>query len=173
MEQQPAARLRKGEIAELVDDDEIDPHRPSAVRPWRSSFISISSLLARSTDPALTAEEAGELLRSIATDSVVALRDRALGVMVFTFTFARISAACGMNVANIFHQQRRLWVRLHKKGSKFHEMPCHHTPGGLPRRIHRAARLGEAARVPLFEAIKHRPYGRGQAELTGERLDRI
>jgi site-specific recombinase XerD len=34
------------------------------------------------------------------------------------------------------------------------------------------ARLGEAARVPLFQAIKHRPYGRGQAQLTGERLDR-
>ena len=27
------------------------------------------------------------------------------------FTFVRISAACGMNVADIFHQQRRLWVR--------------------------------------------------------------
>jgi hypothetical protein len=26
-------------------------------------------------------------------------------------------------VADIFHQQRRLWVRLHE----FHEMPCHHT----------------------------------------------
>src|SRR5262249_60844717 len=43
--------------------------------------------------------------------AVVGLRDRALiGVMVFTF--ARISAACGMNVADIFPQQRRLWVRL-------------------------------------------------------------
>jgi len=31
----------------------------------------------------------------------------------------------------------------------------------------------EAGRVPLFQAIKHRPYGRGPAELTGERLDRI
>jgi hypothetical protein len=43
------------------------------------------------------------------------------------FTFARVSAACGLNVADIFHQQRRLWVRLHEKGGKFHEMPCHHT----------------------------------------------
>ena len=77
----------------------------------------------------LTAEEAAELLRSIATDSVVGLRDRALiGVMVFTF--ARISAACGINVADIFHQQRRPWVRLHEKGGKFHEMPCHHTLEG-------------------------------------------
>jgi integrase/recombinase XerD len=70
----------------------------------------------------LTVEEVGKLLRSIETDSVVRLRDRALiGVMVFTFT--RTSAACGLNVADIFHPQRRLWVRLHEKGGKFHEMP--------------------------------------------------
>jgi hypothetical protein len=31
------------------------------------------------------------------------------------------------------------------------------------------ARLGEA---PIFQVIKHRPYGRGQAELTGERPPR-
>ena len=66
--------------------------------------------------PVLTAEETGELLRSIETESVVGLRDCALfGVMVFTF--ARISAACGMNVADIFHQ-RRLWERLHEKGGR-------------------------------------------------------
>jgi hypothetical protein len=34
-------------------------------------------------------------------------------------------------------------------------MPRSRTPGGFL----------------LFQAIKHRPYGRGQAELTGERLD--
>ena len=55
----------------------------------------------------LAAEEAGELLRSIESDTVTGLRDRALiGVMVFTF--ARVSAACGLNVTDIFHQQRRL-----------------------------------------------------------------
>jgi site-specific recombinase XerC len=85
--------------------------------------------LGKGKTPVLTAEEAGELLRSIETDNVVGLRDRTLiGVMVFTF--AHISAACGMNVADIFHQQRHLWVRLHEKGSKFHEMPCHHTLEG-------------------------------------------
>jgi len=85
--------------------------------------------LGKGKTPVLTAEEAGELLRSIENDTVIGLRDRALiGVMVFTS--ARISAACGLNVADIFHQQRRLWVRLHEKGGKFHEMPCHHTLEG-------------------------------------------
>src|SRR5262245_31483905 len=52
--------------------------------------------LGKGKTPVLTAEEAGELLRSIKTDDVLGLRDRALiGVMVFAF--ARVSAACGMN----------------------------------------------------------------------------
>src|SRR5262245_53983071 len=52
--------------------------------------------LGKGETPVLTAEEADDLLRSIDTGTVVGLRDRALiGVMVFTF--ARISAACGMN----------------------------------------------------------------------------
>jgi hypothetical protein len=59
--------------------------------------------------PVLTAEEAGELLRSIETDNVVGLRDRALiGVMVFTLPESPRPAG---NVGDIFHQCR-LWVRL-------------------------------------------------------------
>src|SRR5260370_30160226 len=53
------------------------------------------------------------------------LRDRALsGLLVFTF--ARIGAALGMTVADVYWQHRRLWVRLHEKGGKEHSMPCHH-----------------------------------------------
>jgi integrase len=104
--------------------------------------------------------------------TVVGLRDRArIGVMVFTF--ARISAACGLNVADIFRQQRRLWVRLHEKGGKFHEMPCHHTLEAYLTEYIERARLTEAGRAPLFQGIKYRPYGRGHAELNGERLHRI
>ena len=62
------------------------------------------------------------------------------GVMVFTF--ARVSAACCLNVGDIFHQQRRLWVRLHEKGRQAPRdaMPPH--ARGLPRRIHRAFPAG-------------------------------
>jgi integrase len=127
--------------------------------------------LGKGKTPVLTAEEAGELLRSIEPDSVLALRDRALiGVMVFTF--ARISAACGLNVTDNFHQQRRLWVRLHEKGGKFHKMPCHHTLDGYLAEYVERAGLAEAGRAPLFQAIKVRTYGRGEAVLNGERLHR-
>jgi integrase len=43
-----------------------------------------------------------------------------------TYSFARIGAALAMRVEDVFVQNRRLWVRLHEKGGKRHEMPCHH-----------------------------------------------
>ena len=89
--------------------------------------------------PVLTADEARELLDSIAiarntardgsaeTDepALIGLRDRALiGVMVYTF--ARVNAVLQMKVRDYFVQGRRGWVRLHEKGGKEHEVPCHH-----------------------------------------------
>jgi site-specific recombinase XerD len=72
----------------------------------------------------LSAEEARELVNSIDTRTTIGLRDRALiGLMVYTF--ARVSAAVSMRVEDVYTQARRTWVRLHEKGGKEHEMPCH------------------------------------------------
>ena len=40
--------------------------------------------------------------------------------------FARVGATVAMNVEDYYAQGRRLWVRLHEKGGKRHEMPAHH-----------------------------------------------
>jgi site-specific recombinase XerC len=89
--------------------------------------------------PVLTAEEARDLLDSIQTvgktaskdgaeagrPDLIGVRDRALiGVMVYTF--ARVGAVLQMKVKDYFVQGRRGWVRLHEKGGKEHEVPCHH-----------------------------------------------
>ena len=75
--------------------------------------------------PALAADETRMLLDSIDTTTLIGLRDRALiGLMVYTF--ARVGAALGMKVDDVYIQTRRTWVRLHEKGGKQHEMPCHH-----------------------------------------------
>src|SRR5262245_42752471 len=42
-------------------------------------------------------------------------------------------------------------------------MPCHHTLDGHLAEYMERARLAEAGRVPLFQAIKARPYGHGEA----------
>jgi len=75
--------------------------------------------------PVLAPEEARALINSIEVTTPVGLRDRAMiGLMVFSF--ARIGAALGMKVEDVFTQNRRLWVRLREKGGKAHAMPCHH-----------------------------------------------
>lgn len=75
--------------------------------------------------PVLSAEEARKLLDSIPSDSHAGLRDRAL-IALMVYTFARIGAALSMRVEDVYVQKRRTWVRLHEKGGKRHEMPCHH-----------------------------------------------
>jgi integrase len=79
----------------------------------------------------LSGAEARRILDTIADTTpaglpdLAGLRDRALiGLMVYSF--ARISAAVGMRVDDVYEQQSRLWVRLHEKGGKRHDMPCHH-----------------------------------------------
>ena len=79
----------------------------------------------RGKTPVLAPEEARRLLDAIDVATPIGLRDRALiGLMVYSF--ARIGAALAMHVEDVFVQDRRLWVRLHEKGGKRHEMPCHH-----------------------------------------------
>jgi site-specific recombinase XerC len=75
--------------------------------------------------PVLEADEARALLDSIDVSTPVGLRDRAL-IGLLIYTFARVSAAIGMTVADYYVQGRRSWVRLHEKGGKRHEMPAHH-----------------------------------------------
>ena len=75
--------------------------------------------------PVLAADEARALLDAIDTTTLIGLRDRAL-VALMVYTFARIGAALLMKREDVYIQGRRSWVRLHEKGGKQHEMPCHH-----------------------------------------------
>ena len=75
--------------------------------------------------PVLAPDEARALIDSIDTATHAGLRDRAL-IALMVYSFARIGAALGMKVGDVFTQNRRLWVRLREKGGKPHAMPCHH-----------------------------------------------
>ena len=106
--------------------------------------------------PVLTSEEARALLDAIDGTTLVGKRDRALiGLMVFTF--ARVGAALSMKVEDVYVQGRRLWVRLHEKGGKVHEMPCHHNLETYLH-AHMEAAGSEASRsLPLpYRARPHR-----------------
>lgn len=118
----------------------------------------------RGKTPVLSPEEARQLLDSIPTHTLIGKRDRAL-IGLMTYTFARIGAASGMEVRDVYLQNRRLWVRLHEKGGKQVELPCHHTLEGYLDDYIEAAGLKDAPRVPLFQTIR-----RGTTELSGAAL---
>ena len=124
--------------------------------------------------PVLAAEEARSLLDAIDTSTLIGLRDRALiGLMVYTF--ARVGAAIKMRVEDVYIQGRRTWVRLHEKGGKQHEMPCHHN---LEAWLHEyidgaqlagakgylfqsaAGRTGKLSETPMAQADVYRMVGR-------------
>jgi site-specific recombinase XerD len=110
--------------------------------------------------PVLAPSEARALLDSIDTARVVGLRDRALiGLMVYSF--ARIGAALGMAVEDVFTQNRRLWVRLREKGGKRHAMPCHHNLEEYLTGYLDGTDLRSDPKGPLFRTI-----GRGTGKLT-------
>ncbi len=110
--------------------------------------------------PVLDPAEARALLDSIDTAKVAGLRDRALiGLMVYSF--ARIGAALGMTVEDVFTQNRRLWVRLREKGGKRHAMPCHHNLEEYLTAYLDGAGLRGDPKAPLFRTI-----GRGTGQLT-------
>lgn len=88
------------------------------------------------------------------------LRDRAL-IALMVFSFARIGAALGIAVADVYTQNRRLWVRLREKGGKAHAMPCHHSLDEYLHAYVDGTGIGGGPRGPLFRTI-----GRGTGQLT-------
>ena len=74
-----------------------------------------------------------------------------IGLMVYSF--ARIGAALAMRVEDVFVQNRRLWVRLHEKGGKRHEMPCHHNLEHYLAEYLDGCDLREDRKGPLFRTI--------------------
>jgi len=106
----------------------------------------------RGKTPVLAPDEARRLLDSIDVTTHAGLRDRALiGLMVYSF--ARIGAALSMRVEDVFVQNRRLWVRLHEKGGKRHEMPCHHNLEHYLVEYIDGCGLREDRKGPLFRTI--------------------
>ena len=157
----PTVKQRLAAIRHLFDwlvTGQIVPVNPAA------SVRGPSHQVRRGKTPVLEPSEARALLDAIDVRTIAGLRDRALiGLMVYSF--ARIGAALGMKVEDVYIQQRRLWVRLHEKGGKRHEMPCHHNLETYLHAYIEAAGLGGDLKGPLFRTI-----GRGTDQLTATPL---
>lgn len=153
----PTAKQRLAAIRMLFDwlvVGQVVPVNPAA------SVRGPAHSVRRGKTPVLDPHEARQLLDAIDVATPVGLRDRALiGLMVYSF--ARIGAALGMRVEDVYVQNRRLWVRLHEKGGKRHEMPCHHNLESYLHAYMEGTGIAEDRKGPLFRTI-----GRGTGQLT-------
>ncbi len=157
----PTAKLHLAAIRRLFDwlvIGQVVPTNPAA------SVRGPAHSVKRGKTPVLAPEEARALLDAIDTTTPAGLRDRALiGLMVFSF--ARIGAALAMKVEDVYVQNRRLWVRLHEKGGKVHEMPCHHALEDYLHAYIDGCGLSADPKGLLFRTI-----GRGARHLTATPL---
>ena len=153
----PTVKQRLAAIRRLFDwlaSGGVLPFNPA----WAVRGPSHSARVGRT--PVLDPQEARQLLDAIDTNTPIGLRDQALiGLMVYSF--ARIGAAAGMKVEDVFTQGRRLWVRLNEKGGKRHEMPCHHNLETYLHAYIDGCGLASDPKGPLFRSI-----GRGTGQLT-------
>jgi site-specific recombinase XerD len=143
----PTAKLRLAALRHLFDwmvIGQIMPTNPaSAVRGPRH-------IVRRGKTPVLDPQEARQLIGAINTSTVIGLRDRALiGLMVYSF--ARIGAAIGMRVEDVYPQNRRLWLRLQEKGGKQHAMSCHHNLEAYLHEYLDGAGLANEPKAMLFQ----------------------
>jgi site-specific recombinase XerD len=147
--QAPTAKQRLAAIRHLFDwlvVGQVIPLNPTA------SVRGPKHIVKKGKTPVLSPKEARKLLESIDVTTHPGLRDRALiGLMVYSF--ARIGAALAMKVEDVYVQNRRLWVRLHEKGGKRHEMPCHHNLESYLEAYLDGSGIRQDLKGPLFRTI--------------------
>lgn len=145
----PTVKQRLAGVRHLFDwlvRSQIVPVNPAA------SVRGPAHSVRRGKTPVLAPDEARALIDAIDVTTPAGLRDRALiGLMVYSF--ARVGAALACRVEDVFVQNRRLWVRLHEKGGKRHEMPCHHNLEDYLHAYIDGCGLAANARAPLFRTI--------------------
>lgn len=153
----PTAKQRLAAIRMLFDwlvTGQIVPTNPAASVRGPKHVVKVGKT------PVLDPQEARALLDSIDVTTPAGLRDRAL-IALMIYSFARVGAALAMKAEDVYVQNRRLWVRLHEKGGKRHEMPCHHNLETYLHAYIDGCGLASDPKGHLFRTI-----GRGTAELT-------
>lgn len=158
----PTVKLHLAALRMLFDflvTGQVLPFNPAA------SVRGPRHVVKKGKTPVLTPEQARELLDSIDTTSIIGLRDRAL-IGTLVYSFARVSAAIGMNVGDFYPQGRRMWFRLHEKGGKHHEVPAHHNVEMYIDEYLTAAQILDHSKSPLFRTVSRR------RRLTNNRMHR-
>jgi len=112
--------------------------------------------------PVLNGKETLQLLQAIDISTLIGQRDRAM-IGTMAYSFARIGAVTALKVGDVFHQKRRLWLRLAEKGGKTHDIPCHHHLETCLGEWLEAAGHRDQPQAPLFQTFSR----------TGKRSDGV
>lgn len=103
--------------------------------------------------PEITVEQARQLLASIATDSLLGLRDRAV-IATLVYTAARAGAVAKLRLADFVHDGTQYLLRFAEKGGKARTIPVQHKLEQFIREYSTAAALeGRFGDEPLFRSI--------------------
>lgn len=158
----PTVKLHLAAIRMLFDFlvvGQILPVNPAA------SVRGPKHVVTKGKTPVLSAAETRQLLDNIDCTKIVGLRDRAL-IGVLVYSFARVSAAIGMNVEDYYPQGRRMWFRLNEKGGKHHDVPAHHNAEHYLDAWLQAADISNERKSPLFRTVSR------ERQLTSHRMHR-
>jgi integrase/recombinase XerD len=72
---------------------------------------------------------------------------------MMVYSFARVSAVVAMKGGDLFQHRKQTWLRLHEKGGKHHEVPCHPELAAYLNTWTKAAGIGRDKKEPLFRSI--------------------
>lgn len=143
----------------LIVGQMVDSNPAAAVRGPKH-------VVKRGKTPVLSGDQVRQLIESVDASTPVGLRDRAL-IALLVYTFARVSAATGMNIEDYYAQGKRWWVRLHEKGGKQHDMPAHHLLEKYVDEYISVAGIASEKATPLFRTAAGRT-----GRLTSNRMTR-
>jgi site-specific recombinase XerD len=124
----PSVKVQLAAIRMLFDWlvlGQILPTNPASVVRGPKHSVKKGKTSILSADEARTLLDSIEIHHTPGWPRIVGLRDRAM-IALLTYTFSRVGAAVAMRIEDVYTEARRTWVRLHEKGGKRHEMPCHH-----------------------------------------------
>jgi site-specific recombinase XerD len=126
---------------------QILPHNPAAAVRGPKHVVKTGKT------PVLEGKEWRRIIDAIPTENVRDLRDRAL-IATLTYSFARIGAALTMKVEDLRPKGAGWQLRLHEKGGKHHQMPCHHALAEALRAYIDSAGIAEDRKGFLFRTSK-------------------
>lgn len=129
--------------------------------------------VAEGKTPAIPPDQARRVLRSIPSDTLVGLRDRAI-IGVLIYTAARAGAVARLRLADFYTDGRQWFFRFDEKGGKVRDIPARHDLEGFVSEYIRTAGIeAEPPDRPLFRTAAGRTDRLTTTTMSGKDILRM